>query len=158
MAKAYDRLEWTFIKSTLTSMGFPTHLVSLIMRCVTTVSYSILINGKPTTSFRPHRGIRLGDPLSPYLFIICANVFSNLISRAPLDNKIHGIKIAPRAPEISHLFFVDDSLIFCRANKTEATILKQTISTYLETLGQLVNLDKSELLFSKKWIIKQKLR
>jgi hypothetical protein len=105
MAKAYDRLEWPFIKSIMLNMGFPQHLVSLIMRCVSTVSYIILINGRPSARFRPQRGIRQGDPLSPYLFIICANVFSNLISKAQLNNKIHGVKIAPEAPEISHLFF-----------------------------------------------------
>ena len=151
IAKAYDRLEWSFIKSTMLSMGFPPHLVSLIIRCVTTVFYNILINGRSSVRFKPHWGIRQGDPLSPYLFIICANVFSNLISKAQLDNKIHGIKIAPGAPEISYLFFVDDSLIFCRANKSEATQLKQIITTYQEASGQLVNLDKSGILFSKKF-------
>jgi len=136
MAKAYDRLEWQFIQATMTSMGFPPHLVSTIMKCISTVSYSIILNGRPSTKFIPQRGIRQGDPLSPYLFILCANVFSALISKAQSEHIIHGVKISSGAPEISHLLFVDDSLIFCGATKTEATIIQDIINTYQQTSGQ----------------------
>jgi hypothetical protein len=64
MAKAYDRLEWSFIKNTLTTMGFPNNLVNTIMNCVSSVSFSILVNGQPSHYFKPNRGIRQGDPLS----------------------------------------------------------------------------------------------
>jgi exonuclease III len=124
MAKAYDRLEWTFIDSTLTTMGFPRNLVQTIMRCITSVSFSILVNGQPSNKFIPHRGIRQGDPLSPYLFILCADVFSNMITNRQDQNLINGIQIAQHAPKISHLFFADDSLIFCIAKKEEALQLK----------------------------------
>jgi hypothetical protein len=130
MAKAYDRLEWKFIRATLEAMNFPHTMVNTIMKCVSTVSFSILINGNPTTTFFPQRGPRQGDPLSSYLFILCADVFSALISRAQSLKLIHGIKIAPRAPEITHLLFADDSLLFCRANEEEANQIKSIITTY----------------------------
>jgi exonuclease III len=98
MAKAYDKIEWVFLQHTLTTMGFPPNLVDTIMRCVTTVSFSILVNGNPSPEFKPHRGIRQGDPLSPYLFIICADVLSSMITHLQASNKIKGITIATNAP------------------------------------------------------------
>jgi hypothetical protein len=89
-------------------------------------------------------------PLFPYLFFICADVFSTLLTKAQQSKLIHGIKIAPGAPEITHLFFADDSLIFCRANKEETINLKDIINKYQQASGQLVNYNKSELIFSKK--------
>jgi hypothetical protein len=95
-------------------MGFPHHLTDTIMDCVTNVTFSILINGHPSQPFTPQRGLRQGDPLSPYLFICCANVLSGLISRAQNHHNLHGIKIAHGAPEVSHLLFADDSLYFVK--------------------------------------------
>ncbi|MCH94114.1 hypothetical protein A2U01_0015069, partial [Trifolium medium] len=149
MAKAYDGVKWSFLQSTLESMGFPQHLTNTIMNCVKTVTFSILINGKPSKSFKPHRGLRQGDPLSPYLFIICANVFSGLISKSQSNKLTHGVKVAHGAPEISHLLFADDSLLFCRANAQEASVLKDIILEYQEASGQLVNMDKSEIIYSR---------
>jgi hypothetical protein len=149
MAKAYDRVEWQFLRTTLEVMGFPHQLTDTITDCVSTVTFSILINGKPSDTFSPQRGLRQGDPLSPYLFIFCANVLSGLISKAQSQKKIHGIRIAHGAPEISHLLFADDSLFFCRANKKEAQVIKDIITNYQEASGQLVNMDKSEMIFSK---------
>jgi hypothetical protein len=149
MAKAYDRVEWEFLHATLTSMGFPNNITIIIMKCVTTVSFSILLNGVPTNRFYPNRGLRQGDPLSPYLFIICADVLSNLLIKAQNENKIKGVKIAQGAPEITHLLFADDSLMFCRANIEEVKYINNIILDYQNASGQLVNVNKSEIMFSK---------
>jgi hypothetical protein len=125
-------------------------MIRTIMDCVSTVSFSILINGNPTKSFSPKRGLRQGDPLSPYLFIICVDVLSALLNKAQQDKVIHGVKIAPGAPEITHLFFADDSLMFCRANEEEATQVQRIITRYQLASGQMVNYNKSELIFSKR--------
>jgi hypothetical protein len=150
MAKAYDRLEWGFIEATLNTMGFPSNLVNSIMKCVTSVNFSILVNGQPSPKFNPNRGIRQGDPLSPYLFILCADVFSTMITNSQDLNLINGINIAQNAPKISHLFFADDSLIFCKAKKDEALQLKAIFEEYQRISGQKINMDKSELTFSPK--------
>ncbi|XP_074293073.1 secreted RxLR effector protein 78-like [Silene latifolia] len=117
MAKAYDRVEWVFLRRVLFTMGFDGGWVYNVMRCVESVSFKVLINGSPSDVFVPERGIRQEDPLSPYLFIICAEFLSSLICRRVEAGMLHGIQIAPQAPVISHLFFADDSIIFMKANE-----------------------------------------
>ncbi|CAL8151990.1 unnamed protein product [Prunus armeniaca] len=148
MAKAYDRVEWKFLEQMLRTMGFPIRFIQLIMGCVTTVSYSLLIQGRPFGRIIPSRGLRQGDPISPYLFLIVAEAFSALLQQAERDSRLHGVSIAPSAPSINHLFFADDSLLFCNAGTTEALELKRIFGVYESASGQKVNLGKSALCFS----------
>ncbi|PNY16580.1 ribonuclease H, partial [Trifolium pratense] len=149
MAKAYDRMEWPFIRSTLQATGFPPTMINLIMNCISTVSYQLLVNGQPSRSFKPERGIRQGDPLSPYVFILCANVLSGMLHKGARNNKIHGLQVARNAPKITHLLFADDSLLFARANQKEAEVIINILQTYQTASGQLVSLEKSEVSFSR---------
>ena len=82
------------------------------MRCVRSVSYSVLINGNPTGHITPFRGLRLGDPLSPYLLILCTDVLIANIRKAENLGQITGLKVAQASPPLSHLLFADDSLFF----------------------------------------------
>jgi len=149
MSKAYDRVEWTFVQQALTPMGYLMKMAELILRCISTVSYQILINGQPSTSFKPARGLRQGDPLSPYLFILCADVHSGLLHKAASNREIHDIKVARSAPQLSHLFFADDNLLFSRATPHEAYKILNILAVYQQASGQMVNLDKSEASFSQ---------
>ena len=101
-------------------LGFPEGWISRVTGCVTTPTFSVLINGKPYGHIQPSRGICQGDPLSPYLFLLCAEGFTSLLARAELEGRIHGVAICRRAPQISNLLFADDSLLFCRASSNEA--------------------------------------
>lgn len=91
MAKAYDRVEWSFVEAMLTGIGFRDTMTKTIMSCISTVSYQIVVNGQPTSAFKPERGLRQGDPLSPYLFILCANVLSGLLHKEANCGNLHGI-------------------------------------------------------------------
>lgn len=77
MSKAYDRVEWPFLKAMLIRLGFGERLTRLIMECAKTFSYSVLVNGKLDKRIIPYRGLRQGDSLFPYLFFICVEGYAN---------------------------------------------------------------------------------
>ena len=79
MSKAYDKMEWCFLEQILLKLGFQESWVALIMKCITTGSYSILVNGEPKGMIKPSRGLRQRDPLSPYLFLFCAKGLNALL-------------------------------------------------------------------------------
>jgi hypothetical protein len=93
MSKAYDRVEWGFLQEMMDSLGFHSTWINTIMKCVSTVSYRIKVNGVLTDSFQPERGLRQGDPLSPYLFLLCAEGFSALLKQAEENGSLKGIKV-----------------------------------------------------------------
>lgn len=95
------------------------------------------------------RGIRQGDPLSPYLFILCAEGLSSLIRSYESKKWIHGCRVAQGAPVISHMLFADDSYIYCRATVEETTKVMEMLHMFEIAAGQKINVDKSSVFFSK---------
>lgn len=93
ISKAYDRLDWNFLKGVLLSIRFSPTWVNWIMKCVTTVSYTLLINCSTSKSFIPSRGLRKVDPLFPYLFLLCSNILSLSLLKAENLKKIKGVQI-----------------------------------------------------------------
>ncbi|XP_024039551.1 uncharacterized protein LOC112098152 [Citrus clementina] len=148
MSKAYDRVEWKFLKLMMLRMGFAEDWVEIIMLCVSTVSYRVIRNGIEVGPIVPSRGLRQGDSLSPYLFIICAEGLSSLIRNRERAGFIHGVKVARSAPAVSHLFFADDCFLFFKAHHNEARIMKSLLAVYGAASGQKVNLNKSSISFS----------
>ena len=119
------------------------------MECITTVSYSILVNGEPKGMFRPLRGLGQRNPLSPYLFLFCAKGLKAILNEAALKGEIHGFSICRNGPKLTHLFFADNSLLFCRASLTECEKIQEFLGSYEETSGEMINKSKTTLFFSK---------
>ncbi len=149
MSKAYNRVEWIFLERLMAKLGFEGHWVALVMACIKTVSYSIILNGEPHGLINPSRGIRQGDPISPYLFLLCAEGLSSLIQQAALNKTIHGVSVCRGGPKISHLLFADDSLIFCEASLLECEKLGLLLELYEAASGQKINRQKTAIFFSK---------
>jgi hypothetical protein len=82
MSKAYNRVEWCFLEKMMDKLGFHERWSKLIMQCILIVSYRIKVNGELTYEIIPSQGLRQGDPLSPYLFLLCAEGFSTLLNAA----------------------------------------------------------------------------
>ncbi|XP_057793069.1 uncharacterized protein LOC131009675 [Salvia miltiorrhiza] len=148
MEKAYDRVEWCFLESMLSHLGFHASFVALIMRCVSTVSFCVLLNGFPGSSFDPSRGLHQGDPLSPFLFLVCAEALSGLLRRAETGNLLHGASLCRNSPRVSHLLFADDCIIFGRSNCEEVKVVGEILKDYESVSGQKVNLTKFMISFS----------
>lgn len=146
LQKSFDRLEWTFVMEALKIWGFVKDVRKMIFSCIGTVDYTMLVNGNQVGSLDLEKGLRQRDPLSPYLFIICDEVLSRMIDR---EQAIKGIKICSRAPPISHILFADDILLMYKANFTNATAIANFVEQLWARQGQLVNKEKSHVLFSK---------
>ncbi|KAL9687784.1 hypothetical protein QQ045_032191 [Rhodiola kirilowii] len=129
-------------------LGFHQEWVKKIMDYVTTVRYCIRLNGDITEFIKPQRGLRQGDPLSPYLFIICTEWLSYKLRVLHDNGVIKGVRIARTAPVITHLFFADDSLLLFEATTATPPIIKGVLEEYESCAGQKVNYNKSELVLS----------
>ena len=136
MSKVYDRVEWSYLQSVMEKMGFTKHWISLMMLCVKTVTYSILVNGEPKGMIIPSRGIRQRDPLSPFLFLLCTEGLNGLLNKAAHQGYIKDYSLYRNRPHLTHLFFTDDSLLFCRANIEECQRVLDILDVYGRCSGQ----------------------
>jgi len=148
MMKAYDRVEWRYLEGVMTKLGFSSKWITTVMRCVTNVKYVVRINGELSQAFIPSRGLRQGDPISPYLFLLCAEGLSCLIKEEERKGHLKGIKNGVSGPPISHLLFADDSIFFTRGDVKNLQALNDVLQTYSDGSGQRINLQKSALFFA----------
>ena len=130
MSKAYDRVEWSFLKDVMIKMGFNDRWIVLVMKSITFVSYSLLVNGEPFRHIIPTRGIRQGDPPSPYLFLLCSEGLHKHIQTTANNRAIKGVSICQNGLKLMHLLFADDSLLFCKATRLECQKILEILSTY----------------------------
>jgi hypothetical protein len=120
------------------------------MQCVTTVRYAVRFNGHVLNTFTPTRGLRQGDPLSPYLFLFVADGLSTLIQHELDSGALQDLHVSRRGPGISHLLFADDSLLFFQGTRKQATVVKSILDRYERSTGQLVSLGKCSIFYGNR--------
>ena len=147
--KAYDHLNWEFVLEVMRRKGFGQRWLSWISWCMSTASFSILINGAFAGFFRSARGLRQGDPLSLYLFVLGMDILSRLINKAVEGNFLYGCKIGgvreEEELEVSHLLYANDTMLFCKDNLDQLAYLGCILMLFEALSGLKINLSKSEI-------------
>ncbi|XP_033134016.1 uncharacterized protein LOC117127540 [Brassica rapa] len=144
LQKAFDSINWDFILNTLEALGFPSHFRKLISQCISTTRFSVSVNGELCGYFKGTKGLRQGDPLSPYLFVIALEVFSQMLNA---KFRVGDIGYHPNTSEIeaTHLAFADDIMIFFDGEKSSLENIVDTMELFATWSGLRMNKDKTEL-------------
>jgi hypothetical protein len=130
LAKAYDRVDWGFLEGVLHKLGFDQRWIGWVMTCVKSVKYTVRCNGELLEPFTPSRGLRQGDPLSPYLFLFVADGLASLLKKEVEEGNLTPLKVARNSPGISNLLFADDSLLFFKASTGQARKVKDILTLF----------------------------
>ncbi|KAI8563661.1 hypothetical protein RHMOL_Rhmol03G0126400 [Rhododendron molle] len=148
LEKAYDKVSWKFLFDTLNYFQLNANWIALIMSCVSSVQTSILWNGEPLPEFKPNRGLRQGDPLSPYLFVLCMERLSILINSKREEGSWKGIKVSRNSTPLTHLFFADDLILFGQDNMNTVKAMIDVLTDFCVMSGQTISLEKSKIFVS----------
>lgn len=141
-------VSWKFLHDTLIFFNLNASWVNLIMSCVSNVKTSILWNGESLSEFSPSRGLRQGDPLSPYLFVLCMERLSILINSKSENGSWKDIRASKTSCPLTHLFFANDLMLFGQANLSTCRTIMDVLNTFCDMSGQTISLAKSKLFVS----------
>ncbi|KAA3473893.1 reverse transcriptase [Gossypium australe] len=136
MSKAYDRVEWNFVKEIMIRMGFAFSWIETIMECLTSISYSMIVNGFKREIFNPSRGLHQGDPLSLFMFLLCGEGLSSLMHLAMDEGLLREVKASKSGPQVSHILFTDNCILFSEASGRGANVLKEILKKYRRCSGK----------------------
>ena len=146
--KAYDTVDWDFLNRVLQGFGFHPVMVKWIMACVSSPWFMLNFNGEDHGYFEGKRGLRQGDPLSPYLFTIVMEVFNIIMGKLIEDSLNFKFHSKCLSLKISHLCFADDLLIFSYGNGNSARIIRNALDDFNKISGLKVSMEKSQIYFS----------
>jgi len=145
LEKAYDKLSRSYIKEMLKAYGFDHNWIRWVMALVSTSSFPILLNGSPSRTFIPSRGLRKGDPLSPFLFVLMMEGLGRGIKMASVEGRIQGLKFTTDGEVSTHQQFVDETMLQGIPTVKEAKAFKQILNDFAMAVGTKVSLDKSKV-------------
>lgn len=145
MAKAYDRVSWSYTCLVLRRMGFCERFIDMTWRIMSNNWYSVIVNGSRHGFFHSTRGLKQGDPLSPALFILGAEVLSRLLNNLNFHPQYHGFFMEQKSPQVNHLSFAD-VIIFTSGKRRSLKLIMDTLNTYETVSGQLINKHKSHFM------------
>ena len=142
--KAYDTVCWEFLDEMMKALHFPTSIIKLIMLCVTSPSFTLMLNGVPTGFFTSNRGLRQGDPMSPLLFVLCMEYFTRIMKFVGRQNKF---RFHPRCKSLgmNHLYFADDMILFYKGDYQSVLMMLQGLKLFFGSTGLVANPNKSAI-------------
>lgn len=135
MSKTYDRVKWSYLEVVMKKLGFDHKFVTLIMACVSSPTFLVLINRYRLGHIVSTRGLCYGDSLSPYLFLLCMEGIISLLESGDKNGSIQGLKVCRGALAINYLMFADDCVLFCHAEAATNAKIKQFLDTYENVSG-----------------------
>eukprot|EP00253_Pinus_taeda_P025596 PITA_25596 len=147
LSKAYDKVSWRYLEAILEAFGFCRQWISWVLALIKSSRFSILVNGAPSEPFSPSRGIRQGDPLSPFLFVILMEGLSRIISKKRDDGVIKGLQPIRTLPATTHQQFVDDTMLHGIPTVKEAMAFRHILDLFSKASGMEINFSKSTIFF-----------
>lgn len=147
LEKVYDRMEWSFVRSMMYRLGFHGDTVELILSCISSTSMALLFNGSQMETFHPSRRLRQGDPISPYIFVLCMEFLSSLINKKCEDGKWNKVKASRGRPRFSHTFFVNDLLLYAKADHGNSEAIVEVLDELCALTGQKISKEKIKIFF-----------
>ncbi|XP_068485050.1 secreted RxLR effector protein 78-like [Phaseolus vulgaris] len=143
--KAYDSVSWEFLYYMLGRLGFCERWIRWIKSCLESSSVSVLVNGSPTSEFCPKRGLRQGDPLAPFLFLIVGEGLTGVVRKAVEKNLVESLEVGVKNVKVNMLHYADDTLFLCEANFKSVCNLKVILHCFELASGLKVNFSKSRI-------------
>ncbi|XP_071688225.1 uncharacterized protein [Rutidosis leptorrhynchoides] len=147
LQKTYDTVSWSFLKSILAKFGFHDKMVGWIMNCVSTTKFSVCINNEIKGYFHGGRGLRQGDPISPYLFTLVMEVLNLILANSIKVNPLFKFHVGCKKMKLTHVCFADDLLVFCHGDVNSIKVIKQALEEFSQVSGLLPDMHKSTVFF-----------
>ncbi|XP_062075420.1 uncharacterized protein LOC133779477 [Humulus lupulus] len=146
ISKAYDTVDWKFVEDLLNALNFPTRFIQLIMICIKSSSYSLLMNGRFQGGFLGAKGLRQGDPLSPLIFVLIMEYMTRCFHHAAIDSIFRYHPLC-KILKLINLCFADDLIILSKGSIQSIKVIKEVLEGFSSSTGLFINVSKSQIFF-----------